>query len=75
MRILLTVFISIIYSIGYAHDVQEAIFNIKTNENRTEVKAEFPWTIRKALLTAYPELENNTNQITFDKSFFIIQTH
>lgn len=70
IRILLTLLISITYTLSYAHNAQEAIFNIKNKANNIEISAEFPWTIRKALLTEYPDLENNTNQIAFDHVFF-----
>lgn len=70
MRILLTVFISIIYAIGYAHNAQEASFNIETTSNTIEIYAEFPWTIRKALLTAHPELDKSSNQSDYDRAFF-----
>ncbi|EPR72172.1 hypothetical protein ADIWIN_3011 [Winogradskyella psychrotolerans RS-3] len=57
-------------SLGFAHDANKAFFNIQQKDNLVEVKSEFPWSIRNALLEANPELENSKNKADFDAAFF-----
>ena len=67
IAILIIMSISIL---GYAHDSKEASFVIERADNQIEVNAEFPWTIRNALLKSNPDLQNTTDQIAFDQAFF-----
>ena len=57
-------------SLGFAHDANKAFFNIQQKDNLVEVKSEFPWSIRNALLEAYPELEHSKSKADFDAAFF-----
>ena len=57
-------------SLGFAHDANKAFFNIQQKDNLVEVKSEFPWSIRNALLEAYPELEDSKSKADFDTAFF-----
>ena len=56
--------------VGFAHDANKAFFNIQQKDNLVEVRAEFPWSIRNALLEAYPELEHSKSKADFDTAFF-----
>ena len=47
---------------GYAHEVNKAFFQITEKDGFTEVRAEFPWTLRDALLDYNPDL--NTPSVT-----------
>lgn len=53
-----------------AHDATEAFFTINNLENKITVDANFPWTIRKALLKFKPELEYKKVNLDFEKAFF-----
>tara|TARA_R110002049_G_scaffold68465_7_gene177488 strand:- start:1233 stop:1811 length:579 start_codon:yes stop_codon:yes gene_type:complete len=66
---LLILFISI-STLGFAHDANIAFFKIQQKENTVEVQAEFPWSIRNAVVEAYPRLESSNNQEDFDVAFF-----
>ena len=66
---LLILFISI-STLGFAHDANKAFFKIQQKENIVEVQAEFPWSIRNAVVEAYPRLESSKNQEDFDAAFF-----
>ena len=54
----------------FSHDANKAFFNIQQKGNLVEVKSEFPWSIRNALLEANPELENSKSKADFDAAFF-----
>ncbi|MBU2998038.1 hypothetical protein KO500_16470 [Cellulophaga baltica] len=54
----------------YAHDVKEAYFKIEESDAEILVKAEFPWTIRKAVFKFKPELKNNKSKEAIDNAFF-----
>jgi hypothetical protein len=56
--------------VGFAHDANKAFFNIQQKDNLVEVRAEFPWSIRNALLETYPELEHSKSKADFDTAFF-----
>jgi hypothetical protein len=49
---------SIISWTSYAHAPNEAFFEIFESNNELLIKAEFPWTIREALLAARPQLKD-----------------
>ncbi|GAA3623559.1 hypothetical protein [Flavivirga jejuensis] len=56
----LSVFMCILF--GYAHDADEAYFEITTQKYHTIIEAEFPWTIRNALI-AYDSNFSNAKTI------------
>ncbi len=55
---------------GFAHDANKSFFKIQQKVDFVEVQSEFPWSIRNAVLEAFPELENSNNQKDFDTAFF-----
>jgi flagellar biosynthesis chaperone FliJ len=59
-----------ILSIGYAHDSDKAFFQIIQKNNFVEVNAEFPWTLRNALLTYAPKLKETKDKKEFEKALF-----
>ena len=59
-----------------AHEVNEAFFTITENGNTVEVEAEFPWTMRNALIAFNPSLEHATDKNEFESTFVeYIKTH
>lgn len=56
-------------NITLAHEVNEAFFNLVIKENTVDVEAEFPWTMRNALLEFNPSLDNSINQKDFEDTF------
>lgn len=50
---------------GFAHDSNKAFFKLINEENIVTVEAEFPWSIRKALIQFNPQLENATTKEEF----------
>ncbi len=55
---------------GYAHDVNKAFFQITGKDGFTEVRAEFPWTLRAALVDFNPDLNNSsTTKVDFESTF------
>ena len=57
---------------AYAHDSKEAFFTIPQNgkNGRVQVQAEFPWTIRTALLTYDSTLQTATSRAAFEQAMF-----
>ena len=55
--LLLIISMSIISWSSYAHAPNEAFFEFFESDKQLLIKAEFPWTIREALLAARPELK------------------
>ena len=70
MRALFIIIMSMTYYIGHAHSAKEAYFNIYKSEQSIDVYAEFPWTIRNALLTFKPELDQIKDDGIFEDAFF-----
>lgn len=70
MKLLFIFLINLVFVFGYAHNTQEAYFEINKTTDALIVSADFPWTVRNALLKAYPELEYETNQEVFDQGFY-----
>ncbi|WP_179320436.1 DUF6702 family protein [Winogradskyella helgolandensis] len=68
-RFLLFIFVTL-STFSFAHDANKAFFTIQQKEAMVEVTAEFPWSIRNALIDASPELENAKSQNDFDTAFF-----
>lgn len=54
----------------YAHDSNKAYFTITQNNNNILVQAEFPWTIRKALMQFKPSLEKANKTTVFKQALF-----
>ena len=52
------------------HNTKEAFFTIEKREDQIHVLAEFPWTVRKALLHYDPNLERAKEKEAFQKSFY-----
>jgi len=61
--------VSIFNLFGYAHQTNEAFFTIIQKEKSIEIQAEFPWTIRNALIAFNPSLEKSTNNKDFENTF------
>lgn len=53
-----------------AHEHNEAFFKFALVDNILQVEAEFPWTMRNALINFDPKLENFTSKQDFEKVFF-----
>jgi hypothetical protein len=49
----------------YSHESNKAFFKITQNDKKIIINAEFPWTIRKALIEYNPQLENATTKEDF----------
>ena len=57
MKIFLALSFLVLSYASFAHEPNEAFFEITQKGNTTEVIAEFPWTLRNALIEFYPSLE------------------
>lgn len=57
-------------NIGYSHDADKAYFNILEKGSAVEITAEFPWSIRNALLQFSPELNNAKTKDEFENALF-----
>ena len=55
---------------AFAHESNRSFFKIEQKETNVEVMAEFPWTIRNALLLFSPELKKSKSKKEFDAAFF-----
>lgn len=53
-----------------AHESNKSFFKIEQKDATIEVIAEFPWTIRNALLEFAPELKTSKSKDEFDEKFF-----
>lgn len=51
---------------SYAHNANEAYFWYTTKDNTIEVEAEFPWSIRNALLQFEPSLRSSKSKVELD---------
>ena len=56
--------------LAFAHEGNKSFFKIEQKETTVEVTAEFPWTIRSALLYFVPELKTLKTKEAFDAAFF-----
>ena len=56
-------------NIGFAHEPNEAFFTYTEKENTVEVEAEFPWSLRNALLKFDPSLAHATDKRDFENAF------
>lgn len=67
--LLFFVFFCVFNIYGYAHETNEAFFTIIQKKNTVEIRAEFPWTMRNALIAFNPSLENTTDKKDFETTF------
>lgn len=76
IKFFLTACMSMVLMLCHAHSATEAYFTIHQTSHGIQVDAEFPWTIRNALLTERPDLENSVDETSFEQAFFdYIQSH
>ncbi|UCH65695.1 MAG: hypothetical protein JSW63_00745 [Ignavibacterium sp.] len=54
----------------YAHEPNKAYFDFWLEDNEIIVRAEFPWTLRIALLNANPQLKESRSQEDFNNALF-----
>lgn len=54
---------------GHAHETNEAFFTIIQKKKTIEITAEFPWTMRNALIQFNPSLEKSTKKKDFEYTF------
>ena len=54
----------------FAHDAKVAFFTYSSLGKSLVVDAEFPWSIRNALLTFRPEIETSKDKTDFEKAMF-----
>ncbi|AUC76384.1 hypothetical protein [Olleya sp. Bg11-27] len=69
MKYVLFSLIGLVHIFGYTHETNEAFFKITQKENTIEIEAEFPWTIRNALINYNPLLEHSVTKIDFQETF------
>lgn len=69
-QFIIIVLLSFVSLTGWAHEPNEAYFVIKNSATTIKVEAEFPWTIRKALLQFDESLASATTKTTFNEAFF-----
>lgn len=69
-QIVVIVVLSLVSALSWGHEPNEAYFVIKNSGSSIEVEAEFPWTIRNALLQYDKSLENATTKQAFEKVLF-----
>ena len=55
--VLLFILVNVSGFFGYAHKTDEAFFTFDQKENTVEIHAEFPYTMRNALIEFNPYLE------------------
>ena len=68
-KLIVYVFACISCTYGYGHESNEAFFIIVQKQNTIEIQAEFPWTMRSALIEFNPELKEASNKEEFEKTF------
>lgn len=68
-NLLICCFVCLYSSFVVAHETNEAFFIITQKENTIEIKAEFPWTMRNALIAYNPSLENTAGKKDFEQTF------
>jgi len=68
-NLLICCFVCLYSSLVVAHETNEAFFVITQKENTIEIKAEFPWTMRNALIAHNPSLENTASKKDFEQTF------
>lgn len=68
-KVLFLIGMSLIHTVGMAHEANEAFFKISQRDSVIEIEATFPWSMRNALLTFNPSLETATNKRDFENTF------
>lgn len=54
---------------SFAHDPHEAFFSINQTQDTVKIKAQFPWTLRNALIQFSPTLVDATSSRDFELAF------
>lgn len=67
--LLLTLVLTCIQNLGFAHSPHECFFDINIENKGCTIKAEFPWTLRNALLAYEPGLKNAQTPLDFEQAF------
>ena len=61
---------------AWSHEPNEAYFHLTLHEDEVWVKAEFPWTLRNAMLLHDPRLDSATTKAEFEAAFaHYVQEH
>lgn len=66
---LLFIVITCHLNLGLAHNPHECFFDIKIEKQNFTITAEFPWTLRNALIQQTPALKNAKSNIDFEIAF------
>ena len=56
-------------NLGLAHNPHECFFDIKIEKQSCTISAEFPWTLRNALIQQTPALKDAKSTLEFEKAF------
>lgn len=62
-------FLFLAMTVGYAHETDEAFFKLIQKENTVEIEAEFPWSLRNALIAFDPTLATAKAKSAFENAF------
>lgn len=54
----------------FVHDANTSFLKMQQKGGVVEVQAQFPWSIRNAVLEAFPELKKSKNKNDFEAAFF-----
>jgi hypothetical protein len=68
-HIIIVCFVFFYSSSFLAHETNQAFFLITQKENTIEIEAEFPWTMRNALIAYNPSLEKTASKKDFNNTF------
>lgn len=69
MKNIIILFFCLCCNLISAHETNEAFFIITQKENTIEVEAEFPWTMRNALIAYNSSLEDEASKTDFENTF------
>ena len=70
MKKLFLYILAMVPTVLFAHESNKSFFKIEQKEATVEVVAQFPWTIRNALLEFAPNLKTSKNKKEFDENFY-----
>ena len=59
----------LVMTVGYAHEADEAFFKLTQKEVTVEIEAEFPWSLRNALIAFDPSLATAKDKSAFENAF------
>ncbi|MFK5974074.1 MAG: hypothetical protein QM485_12455 [Flavobacteriaceae bacterium] len=59
----------LVMTMGYAHEADEAFFKLTQKEATVEIEAEFPWSLRNALIAFDPSLATAKDKSAFENAF------